>query len=855
MENSNAKEQEPEIRVITEKELSKPPIQLDIQEETQEDHIALDSIRIRAPDALSMDTFCNGTAIAEGFTPGATKNIINVDRAAVYVYSATEDQIKFESRTEFSSEVKRWVKEIESIDSRLRICYKQGSLFLIPDSLKHVIRMAFKKKTGLIEEQTLIEIPESISRYASEHTRVKLDLGAKNSRNEIFIQLKIGTSNAKIFALDLSNNSFKEVMDAPSSPSDQETILGKAWKQKQNVKELLKSNNIETPLSPYRTQNFDFSTHRGDKLVSLSYNHLELIFTLFELKSKKVNCKRVITIFDLFGDKLTKFIKMARKNEIREKEKKPVYFGYNPQRTDDLGQSALSFMVKDADYLKSQDKVVGRIVLGSVTAFFSLENLFRGYKSDIKLLDGDFIGEQHYNIFSLSQSRELFYYFCSPTENSISSKIYSIDSKSLITSRRWITGLKQELSPDPVIKEKTAWLNKNRVLITTPKSSAIIDLEKEEVVSKSNHKLEINLTPDQFSFVDNILAWSTPDHILVARLDQISEGSQYSFKIRLIKNFHFHKNLTTKVFQKNQKLKSFSMFRTESGRYAICFIQALLDKMTHSPKPEFVKITLEAENLEVEDVFRRPVPYSMAMDSHKNPFYSSEGFLIYSEQYPVRRDSLQRITVRGPCINLSTLNFELLDSSLNPLNGTCKPDSHIVRVKNGQIISTQVMKNEGETTRAFLLRSIDKKNRKLVLNRILKIEINWRYNIIRSAGLGFCCYPGYKFENPVTVAKFSEDLKEVEAVSMHWSNDYSGLTSMDNGNFILTKKRHYRRILRNNRYSSERLYLELDIGAKALRPLSVKGCDFSTQKLTSHGQERYLYDFKPNELVLSRLGA
>ena len=146
MDNSDP--DQPEIIKIALEELLESPREIYIQEETQERHKAVDSIRIRIPESLSLDPYCNCIGIVEGFTPGATKNIINVDTAAFYVYSATQDQIKFESRTEFTSEIMSQVHQIESGISRLRLSFLQSSLFLIPGSLKHVIRMVVTKRVA-----------------------------------------------------------------------------------------------------------------------------------------------------------------------------------------------------------------------------------------------------------------------------------------------------------------------------------------------------------------------------------------------------------------------------------------------------------------------------------------------------------------------------------------------------------------------------------------------------------------------------------------------------------------------------------------------------------------------------------
>ena len=234
----------------------------------------------------------------------------------------------------------------------------------------------------MIEKQTLIEIPESISRYAYKNKGMKLYSGGKSSRNEIFLQVNFGiNNNTKILALDLNNNSFKTVMKAPSSPTDEEATLGKVWNQMKNLKKLLKSNKINTPLSAYRTQTFSFSPTRIEKQISISYNSLELVITLFEIETKKIHCKRVITIFDILGDMLPEFIEAARADQATNEapENPGLISSFNSVNIDYLNRiehpyhHRLRLKLKDVEYLHTLNRVVGRIVMGPMTAFFSIE--------------------------------------------------------------------------------------------------------------------------------------------------------------------------------------------------------------------------------------------------------------------------------------------------------------------------------------------------------------------------------------------------------------------------------------------------------------------------------------------------
>ena len=349
----NDENQDPEIQEISAKQLKKSPlVDLNFQDD-KADYQPINAIKISAPRDMSLDSSCRGIALVEGFTPNATKNLIHVDRTSVYIFSVINEKIKLESSTKFSDELRTKLAESGALDCYLFVGFKGDSIILMAKSLSNLIRLSVDKETGVITDQNQIALPTRISAFAYDYISLNLDFGSKHNKTEILIELKIDSQKAKFFSFDLSNNSFSEVMDAPQPPTQEEGLQSRALEQSQSLKNLLKEFNIRTKTLYYKTKNFKYGIERQDKVLSVAYNNLELIFTLFELKTKKINCKRVITVFELFGDSLEQFLKNARKEGPGPKFSFADYsYTYDPQlfayRTQSTSPARISLSVESA---------------------------------------------------------------------------------------------------------------------------------------------------------------------------------------------------------------------------------------------------------------------------------------------------------------------------------------------------------------------------------------------------------------------------------------------------------------------------------------------------------------------------
>ena len=197
----------PKMEALTLKEIQQTTKEITV-ELNQDEPRELPRIKIEAPE-VSMDPLRMQTFILEGFTPGAAKNIVCVDREGIFVYSARPDTIRFESFTKFENSLAE-LKSRKIRDSRLTICLLNGFIFLIPKFLIKIFRLRINKKTGRIEEQCQILVPKWAPRYNCE--RLQVPSPQKSNTTKYMVQRQRRGPDKIV---TLSENGFSHIMESP----------------------------------------------------------------------------------------------------------------------------------------------------------------------------------------------------------------------------------------------------------------------------------------------------------------------------------------------------------------------------------------------------------------------------------------------------------------------------------------------------------------------------------------------------------------------------------------------------------------------------------------------------------------
>ena len=471
----------------------------------------------------------------------------------------------------------------------------------------------------------------------------------------------------------------------------------------------------------------------------------------------------------------------------------------------------------------------------------------------IDFSEKDFIESKSHEIICSEESdRLLYYFFTEPDDMLTTTKFYSVDCSTLESSKARFIELKEVLIQDGDVNQKFGWVGKNQILISTPQTSLIADLEKNEILSVFNHQLKINFKENQFCFLDNILAWSSSKGIHVARLLNRPESSEAMIeKIKEVKIEELFKEVG---FECSKKPPNFSLFKEDDGNFTIFLFKK---KVVFFNKREthFVRISIDPQTLEIKQVYNNPVDSKFFTTDQKVQIHKTEGFLVFSAY---GREGSKMFS----SVNLASLDFKILDRFFYKQEGEIQPPSQIIRIKNDQVISTQATVNLfKDSNQKCYLHEIDKIEKKLILKKVLKMSYPGMGSTFQADGLGgFCDDLLNSSKQPMTIFKFSDDLSNFESFKTHDIGLVRAFVYLESGKYIFENKK----LLEETTVSDEFEYLEsdgahprclfeLDFEARSVRPFRCESFQLAEQALTRNGLRSFLYECHADWLVLSDL--
>ena len=792
------------------KELLRSPIQVTFNKnEPNSRDLTLTKIRPETP--MSTDQDVNFTKIVDGFTPGAVKNVLCVDRTGIFIYSAKLDKIRFESFTKFGEEV----NELNQIDwnrSRSRVSIeilKEEAIVLIVSSLNKRFNFWLNNKTGEIGAQSVGALPETTSQYFH---RSILSTPPKKSKTAVYTSFVDKNHNQKIYLTKKDRISY--VMSIPQIPSQQD------------------------PEQPRRYQNYNLE-RTNIFICNIKGKHTalltrlaakKLILTAHDPVTKKTFRKIEIHLDDIMGQR-----EFKRKNQALIS--RAVLFARN-----------VRVEFKDVSYSEEQGRVVGRITIGTTQVTFSFGDILGAYLSTLRISVQGF--QSFVTTMKVVNLKNPIILTKPSNRDPNISKIWSLDAVS--------QKLSLDLKIDGKVYNKFGSLNfqdlvsldERRILMITDTCSQILDIQEKRIVSRVDHRFKINLDDKNFAHLDNLLVWTSKAFVHIARFSE-AENQENDLRIDLKKDVSVQNYFYLNQYQRSHPLNIY-FFRISTGDYALYFMNS---NEAGGISNGLNRMIFDQKSLEVKEARELPGLNGFNLDSEEFVLYKTLDFLVFSchlrphllKPFP----GLDVNTTYGPHIrlHLATLQFELLDSSAHPLLfDESERTSPIVCINDAHIISKA-------SFNSLILHQIDTENKKLVLMRIFDLQgltIQPSYvTKLSTTCFSLFCYPqNQRGQGLGVIVKFSSQLKLLGSFTGNNLRGVRRLVLLNNGKVAFEERAL---AFGGHELGWEHFAFEVDFEQQKIIHLNSRSIGFYTPGIASHPQYGYMIDAHPDGVLLYKL--
>ena len=663
---------EPETEFFNSEELFQSPFQVKIDPKKPLDQKLTKTV-IKGPKTLSMDQFQASSHLVDGFVIGADKNILFIDRKGIFVSSVTAEGINFEKFYKFGEDLKQ-LGEAYSKKSGFDLVAVDNGIYFIPNSGDKIFLVKFNQKSKNFDEEIPIQLSMANSRLGFTTSYIHISAPRK-SKNQVYLR-KVGNRwrgpGDRFYILGKAGPCY--VMDCPTSVSKSKKSEERYKKQREEKNPKLEEKSIRVKLTSSVTKYYDCSDAKNRKQISLSLDGSKLLVSLFELKTKKINSRRLITTFDLIGSRLEEFINMIRKEE-EEGE----------------GETEVEYIsVKQVFYLKGRGKILGVLSFGGFEAVFLISNIFHHFKVDLKVLDEDIRGAFKWNILSETEKRILVKITFGQSQSDRTCKIYEFESSSLELTEMFNSELEEKLISSNSKDEKSymSLRDDNMVLITTPVSSFLVDIQQKKLISGKIHKIKINLNKSEFYYLNDLLAWTSSSRIYLSRVQPTEDDREAV--LRPVKEFNLKMLLNP---TEDIDVSEFYFFHLENNDYMICFFY--YPKVEEKETTRFIRLIIDPISLDHKEAKSFPGDPSLRINQPGFSIYQTHGFLVFccnakssclkkQEDWPNLGGDPRQHKRR---LHLASLDSKILDRSFLPVLFDYRQPCPIAFVDNGNIIT------------------------------------------------------------------------------------------------------------------------------------------------------------------------
>ena len=374
----------PKTEIIDTKDLINPQqaAELEFQGDKKSTPARARSNESNFDQTVSIDPQTETTKIVEGFTPGATKNIISFDKKGIFVYSATPENIKFEYFTKFNLKLQNTIKQLSFIRINSPLIHVTGhSIYLLPNPNPPIVfKFDFEPTTGRINNQTEFTLP---LRNSHQYYFLKASSTQKSQR-VYFVENEISTEEFGFAAYDLfvtqalrnqigriytlGNRGMAYLLDFPRASQFSLDMASYVRKQENQRQSILGDYSIYFVKHPSKAAIYDYNVSRPSIKLSLGKEKGYLVVKLLSLKTKKFLCRKIFTLFDIMSESFENLIEDAKMNQEGP---------YN--------QRFLKLDAQNPSYIPSEKKIVGTFRLPHIDVSYSFENLFSNGDHNFKI--------------------------------------------------------------------------------------------------------------------------------------------------------------------------------------------------------------------------------------------------------------------------------------------------------------------------------------------------------------------------------------------------------------------------------------------------------------------------------------
>ena len=657
--------------VLSSVELLRDPVQI-TTELFEENPRFIESIQIDPPIGSTINLEIKNEVIVDGFTPGATKNIISTDLDGLMIHSVTETSIKLFSYSKIHETIQR-----RSCQNK-QIIKIQNFIFLIPNQMRYydevsdkekverMIKLEVCQKTGKIVNQGEVELSSSLPYHFLG------DLGLGHPSNDIqstycsLFNYNIEDDNFQLikpqstWLYKLNKHGFFFLMKLPVTEFTHTLKFQSKTEQfNQKVREqflakfpLLNCSLRSTHQSSHKIFNFDAKANQRSVIVENYFGQLLLKFV--DKRTKKIYCSKFLSVLEVIGNRLEEFYQEAlqRNNNI----------GIQNQNIECKFHSYL--------YLEGDKKLVGLIQVGNLYIPFVIKDLFTRVAVTLGIPYEDTC---YLSQFSCDhQVKELFYHLrVAVNTQNLCNKLLKLNPSTLELEE--IFGSKHKYDEEIQIYYFQAHLftiSKKTVIFKTPDYYKVINLEEKKVESSLKTVIRFGFgedTMDPVLIIRDWLIWKEDLILNFGRLSDENKRGNNALQLRDLDQVDLGKFLSREQGRiRSYKQDSVGWFQIDEDTYTVW---ALIHHRGPNPEElsEFIKIDFRTTDFEVKKIRNYPLRGKNKVKFGDEPqVYHTEGFFVTSSfSYERELDQDQENPtprLEKHQISLSSLEFELLDS-------------------------------------------------------------------------------------------------------------------------------------------------------------------------------------------------
>ena len=417
--------------------------------------------------------------------------------------------------------------------------------------------------------------------------------------------------------------------------------------------------------------------------------------------------------------------------------------------------------------------------MGKVEVFFSFGNPFEDFLTTLRLKSRGYLQNRILEMKTENLQKPILA-ITSQTKHRTSS-FWTLDPSTLDLKLVFDLDSPAEIIIPSVLEFRDlVSLDETRILITTGTYSLILDTAQEKIVSKVAHCLSINLRCFNCTSLDDLLVWSSPLFIHIAKF----KTTENETKIDFVKDYYLDQYFNESEYEFRPTSNMF-LFRFSSGDYAIYFMNSsYIGRYGHIIVTGPNRLIIDQNSLKVKESSTLSLGKRfLYKPDQKFKFYQAlDDFLVFplEQKKPNFNFSVnhgrnrEQVSYR---LHLTTLEFELLDCSNTIVYNRTPYVSPMLSIYEDHIISLA-------SDNRLLLHQINTVAKKMILTKIVDLEglkIPLSFTHLNNSFALFCEPKSPLHSNLRIILKLSAGLRLLGSFTGRNLNHVRGLMVRDSG--------------------------------------------------------------------------